>query len=223
MRRLLIVTLLFAAALTARASNRHVAHRFETSVPLRGIRRVVIEIPAGEIHLRNGSANDIVASGAVRREYDDDDERGEAQSSVDDVDVEIYTNGREAIVRRHFGAHAHGWRVTKTTNVELQLSVPSGVDVEFETRAGDIDIDGTFGNIDTDLRAGEIHVRTPRANVKELNASCRIGEVHTALGDRRIDREGVFPGTTHFVNPDGGRTTMNLHTTVGEVHVTLTK
>jgi DUF4097 and DUF4098 domain-containing protein YvlB len=222
MRRLLIVTLLFAAALAARA-DRHVAHHFETSVPLRTVRRVVIAIPAGEIHLRNGSTNDIVASGAVRRDYDDADEREEAQSSVDDIDVEIYTNGKEAIVRRHFGSHAHGWRVTKSTNVELQLSVPSGVDVEFETKAGDIDIDGTFGNIDTDLRAGEIHVRTPRANVKELNASCRIGEVHTALGDRQIDREGVFPGTTHFVNPDGGRTTMNLHTTVGEVHVTLTR
>lgn len=222
MRRLLIVTLLFAAALTARA-DRHVTHHFETFVPLRDIRRVVIEIPAGEIHLRNGNSNIIVASGAVRRDYDDDDDREDAQRSVDDIDVEIYTNGKEAIVRRHFGAHAHGWRVTKSTNVDLELDVPAGVDVEFETKAGDIDIDGTFGNIDTDLRAGEIHVRTPRANVKELNASCRIGEVHTALGDRQIDREGVFPGTTHFVNPDGGRTTMNLHTTVGEVHVTLTR
>jgi hypothetical protein len=59
--------------------------------------------------------------------------------------------------------------------------------------------------------------------VKELTASCRIGEVHTHLGDRTIDREGVFPGTTHFVNPNGGRSVMNLHTTVGEVHVTLTQ
>lgn len=222
MRRLLTIALLLASALAARA-DRHVTHRFETSLPLRNIKRVVIEIPAGEIHLRNGSTNDIVASGAVRREYDDDDDREEAQSSIDDVDVQIYTNGKEAIVRRRFGTHAHGWRITKSANVDLELAVPPGVDVSFTTKAGDIDIDGTFGNIDTDLRAGEIRVRTPRANVKELNASCRIGEVHTALGDRQIDREGVFPGTTHFVNPDGGRTTLNLHTTVGEVHVTLTK
>lgn len=222
MRRLLIVTLLFAAAFTARA-DRHVSHHFETSVPLRGIKRVVIEIPAGEIHLRNGKSNDIVASGAIRREYDDDDDREEMQQSIDDIGVEIYTNGKEAIVRRHFGTHSHGWRVTKTTNVDLDLSVPAGVDVAFETKAGEIEIEGTFGNIDTDLRAGEIRVRTPRANVKELNASTRIGEVHASLGDRTIEREGVFPGTTHFVNPDGGRSVLNLHTTVGEVHVTLTK
>ncbi len=221
MRRLLVITFLCAAALTARA-DRHVSHHFSTSVPLRNIKRVVIAIPAGEINLHNGTSNDIVASGSIRREYDDDDERAEAQRGVDDVDIELYTNGSEAIVRRRFGRHAHGWSFRKFAAVDLDLAVPQGVDVEFETKAGEIHIDGTFGDIDTDLRAGEIHVTTPRASVKELSASCRIGEVHTHLGDRVIEREGVFPGTTHFVNPNGGRATMNLHTTVGEVHVTLT-
>jgi len=222
MRRLFLFTLFIAAALGARADH-HLTHRFETSVPLRNIRRVIVAIPAGGIHVTNGKSNDIVASGAVRREYDDDDDRAELQRVIDDIDVEVYTNGSEAIVRRHYGPNAHGWRITKMAAVDLDLAVPPGVDIEFETKAGEIWLDGTFGNIDTDLRAGEIHVRTPRANVKELSASTRIGEVHTSLGDRRIDREGVFPGTTHFVNPEGGRSTMNLHTTVGEVHVTLTK
>jgi len=221
MRRLFLVPLLFAA-LTASAGHR-LTHHFQTSVPLRGIKRVVIAIPAGEIRVTNGNSNDIAVSGAVRRECDDDDERAEVQRSIDDIDVEVYTNGSEAIVRRHYGTHGHGWRVTNMASVDLELTLPPGVDLDFETKAGEIWLEGTFGNVDTDLRAGEIHVRTPRANVKELNASTRIGEVHTSLGDRRIDREGVFPGTTHFVNPDGGRTTMNLHTTVGEVHVTLTK
>lgn len=221
MRRLLVITLLCAAALTARA-DRHVSHHFSTSVPLRNVKRVVIAIPAGEIRLHNGTSNDIVASGFIRCNYDDDEDRNDRQRSVDDIDVEVYTNGSEAIVRRRFGRNAHGWSFRKFAGVDLDLSLPPSVDVEFETKAGEIHIDGTFGDIDTDLRAGEIHVTTPRAGVKELNASCRIGEVHTHLGDRIIEREGVFPGTTHFVNPNGGRATMNLHTTVGEVHVTLT-
>ena len=98
MRRLFTVTLLLAVAVGAHA-DRRVAHRFESSVPLRGIKRVVIEIPAGDIHVRNGNTNDIVASGEVRREYDDDDDRAEVQQSIDDVDVEIYTNGdRKSVV-----------------------------------------------------------------------------------------------------------------------------
>jgi hypothetical protein len=221
MRRLLLAALLLVAF--AAHADRHVTHRFQTSVPLRSIRRVIVEIPAGEIHVHNGAGNDLVASGSIRREYDDDDERDRFQRGIDDIDIEVFTNRDEAIVRRHFGPSAHGWRITKLASVDLELTLPPGVDIEFETKAGEIWLDGTFGNIDTDLRAGEIHVRTPRANVKELSASTRIGEVHTELGDRRIDREGVFPGTTHFVNPDGGRSTMNLHTTVGEVHVTLTR
>jgi len=221
MRRLLLAALLLAAF--AAHADRHVTHRFQTSVPLRSIKRVIVEIPAGEIRVHNGTGNDLVASGSIRREYDDDDERDRFQRGVDDIDIEVFTNRNEAIVRRHFGPHAHGWRMTSLASVDLELALPPGVDIEFETKAGEIWLDGTFGNIDTDLRAGEIHVRTPRANVKELSASTRIGEVHTALGDRQIDREGVFPGTTHFVNPDGGRYTMNLHTTVGEVHVTLTR
>lgn len=221
MRRLFLLPLLLAA-LTASAGHR-LTHHFETSVPLRNVKRVVIAIPAGEIHVTNGTSKDIAVRGAVRRECDDDDDRSEVQRSIDDIDVEVYSNGSEAIVRRHFGAHGHGWHVTNMASVDLELALPPGVDLEFETKAGEIWLEGTFGDVETDLRAGEIHVRTPRANVKELNASTRIGEVHTSLGDRRIDREGVFPGTTHFINPDGGRTTMNLHTTVGEVHVTLTK
>lgn len=222
MRRLLLVSLLLAAAFTARADPK-ITHRFETSIPLRGIKRVIVAIPAGEIRVRNGNTNDIVTSGTIRREYDDENERAKLQAVIDDINVEIYTNGSEAIVRRHYGPHANGWRATKMASTDLDLTLPPGVDLEFETKAGEIWLEGSFGNIETDLRAGEIHVRTPRANVKELSASCRIGEVHASLGDRTIEREGVFPGTTHFVNPDGGRSTMNLHTTVGEVHVTLTR
>jgi len=221
MRRLIVITFLLAAAVTARADH-HLSHRFETSLPLRNVKRVVVEIPAGEIRVHNGTSNDIVVSGSIRCDYDDDDDREGRQRGIDDIDIEIYANGSEAIVRRHFGRHAHGWRMTKLAGVDLDLAVPPGVDIAFETKFGEIRLEGTFGDIDTDLRAGEIHVETPRANVKELNASCRIGEVHTHLGDRIIEREGVFPGTTHFVNANG-RTTMNLHTTVGEVHVTLTR
>lgn len=222
MRRLFVITLLLAAAVTARA-DRHVTRAFSTSVPLRDIKRVVVEIPVGEISVTNGSGNQLSASGYIRREYDDDEERAEYQRVIDDISVEIYTSGNEAIVRRRFGPNARGWDAKKFATVNLDLEVPAGVDVEIATKIGEVTLEGSFGDVSTDLRAGEIRVRTPRANVKQLDASCRIGEVHASLGDRRITREGVFPGTTHFVNPDGGKGTMKLHTTVGEVHVTLTK
>ncbi len=224
MRRLILTTLFFLATLAIHADER-VSHRFETSVPLRSVRNVIVEIPAGEIHVRNGSTNDLVASGAIRQDADDDDDddRADLQRAIDDVSVEVYTNKDTAIVRRHFGPNARGWRVTKFSAIDLDLAVPKGVAITFETKAGEIWLEGSFGDLDADLRAGEVHLTTPRSDVHVLNASCRIGEVHTSFGDRTINREGVLPGTTHFVNPDGGQSRVNLHTTAGEVHVTLTK
>ncbi|GEM_PF-515428 len=223
MRRLILTALFFIAALALNADER-ISHRFETAVPLRSVRQVIVEIPAGEIHVRNGNTNDLVASGAVRQDADDDDDddRAGLQRAINDVSVEVYTNNDTAIVRRHFGPNARGWRVTKFSAIDLDLTVPKGVAISFETKAGELWLEGTFGDLDADLRAGEIHLTTPRAAVRELNASCRIGEVHASLGDRTITREGVLPGTTHFVNPEGGHSTVNLHTTAGEVHVTLT-
>src|SRR5947207_3151432 len=97
-------------------------------------------------------------------------------------------------------------------------SVPPGVDVTLETHYGEVDLDGTFGNVECDLTAGEIHVRTPRANVRDLSASVRIGEVHANLGDQSIDKEGLFPGGMQWVNASG-KSDLHVHTTFGEVHV----
>jgi hypothetical protein len=77
-------------------------------------------------------------------------------------------------------------------------------------------------DIDIDMRAGEIDVKVPKATVKELNASCRVGEVRTNLGHEVITREGVFPGRTKFVNA-AGKSHVNVHVTAGEVDVTLTQ
>jgi hypothetical protein len=106
--------------------------------------------------------------------------------------------------------------------MDLRIDLPPGIDVKFETSAGEVDIAGSFGDIDVDLGAGEIDVRVPRAAVRELKASCRIGEVRTNLGTEIVTKEGILPGRTSFFNASG-KTHVHLHTTVGEVDVTLTR
>src|SRR5205823_15124992 len=131
---------------------------------------------------------------------------------------EIDVNGDQAVVRRRFGSQAHSWSARSFhSGFEIKLEVPRGVDIILETKYGEVDIDGTFGNVECDLRAGEIHVRTPRANVRDLSASVRIGEVHANLGDHSVDREGLFPGTMTWIYADG-KADLHVHTTFGEVH-----
>ena len=213
---LLSATLLVATA----AAADDVEHKFQSVVPRGQVQRVLIDIPAGEFTIRNGAATHIGVSGVASRDYDGQRERIWAQKVVDDTAVEVYVNGSEAIVRRKFGKNADSWRAQKFTGIDLRLDLPPGVDVEFDTTAGEVDLEGDFGDINIDLRAGEIDVRIPRAKVRELNASCRIGEVRTNLGTEIVTKEGLLPGRTHYFNAKG-KTHVNVHVTAGEVDVTL--
>jgi hypothetical protein len=203
-------------------ANHEVTHRFESSVPAAAVRRIIVDIPAGEVTIRNGSSDTIRVTGSSKREYDGWQRQESNQKIVDDVSADIYVNREEAVIRRRFGANAQGWRAEHFTTFAMSIEVPAGTTVDLQTTYGEVSLDGTFGDVSVDLRAGEIHLTTPRAAVRELNASCRVGEVHTNLGSETIDREGIFPGRTHFENASG-HSRINVHTTAGEVHVTLTR
>jgi hypothetical protein len=220
--------LLFVAAALllagAAAADDEVTHPFAASATTHGqVHRVIIDIPAGSVKIRNGAAGRIAVHGEVRRHFDGYRRRAKEQSIANDITAEIAIDGDEATVRRHFGPGAQSWSAKSIhSDVDVTVDVPPGVDVDVSTRYGEVNIDGAFGKIDSDLRAGEVHVRTPRVNVRDLRASVLIGEVHTYFGDHYIENEGVFPRTAHFHNA-AGRSDVSVHSTFGEVHVTLTQ
>jgi hypothetical protein len=210
-----------ALLLSSAAFAADVEHAFQAAIPRGQVKRVVIDIPFGSFTVRNGAASRIALSGIASRDYDGAKERKWAQEVVNDTTVEIYVSGSDAVVRRKFGKKADSFRAQKFTEIDLRLELPPGLDVEFETSAGEVDVAGVFGDLDIDLRAGEVDVKIPKANVKELNASCRVGEVRTNLGHEIVTREGVLPGKTKYFNATG-KTHVNVHVTAGEVDVTLT-
>lgn len=214
----LFVALMLAA--TTVFADREVTHAISATIPAKSVRRVLIDLPVGEINVRNSNAGVIAIAGVARREYERD--REENQRIVNDIRAEIYVNNDQAVIRRRFGPNAQGWKASKLTVFDVTVTVPQGMAIELGTRVGEVNIEGIFGDIDVDLRAGEIEVRIPRSSVRELTASCRVGEVHTDFGDQIVDREGIFPGRTQFFNSKG-TSRVRLHTTAGEVNVTLTR
>lgn len=219
MRKPLVLAATLLAA-TAVFADEDVEHKFQSLVSRGQVQRVVIDVPHGSFTIRNGSPNHIGVSGVASRDYDGQHERIWAQKVVNDTSVEVYVNGPEAVVRRKFGSNADSWRSQKFTGIDLRLDLPPGVDIEFDTTAGEIDVDGDFGDVSIDLRAGEVDVRLPRAKVREMNASCRVGEVRAHLGNEVITKEGILPGRTHYFNPKG-KSHVNVHVTAGEVDVKL--
>ena len=220
MKRLLILSLL-VVSLPLLAETK-VRRQFESSIARGNVKRVVVDIPAGDITIRNGAADRLAVSGFVMREPDSDRSRNKEQRIVDDTTVEIYASNDEAIVRRRFGPEADSWRGGMFSDYRVRLDVPPGINIDLRTRYGDVSIEGSFGDIDIDLRAGDIDLRIPQRDVRELEASCRVGEVRTKIGDEITEREGLFPGKTRYSNP-AGKSIVNVHVTAGEIWVTLTR
>jgi hypothetical protein len=203
-------------------ADEEVRHPFSASVPRGAVRRVIIDIPAGEVDVRNGDGSKISISGEARLSFDSPRHYAERQAAIDDVTAVVRIAGDEAFIERQFGPSARGWSFRNfRTNYRIRVEVPRGMDVELGTRYGEVRIEGEFGDLDVDLRAGEIKVRTPRAAVRDLQASVRVGEVHADFGDQRVSNEGLFPGATSYHNSNG-RSRIRVHTTAGEVHVRLT-
>jgi hypothetical protein len=217
---LLAAALLLAA--TSAFADREVEHKFASAAPAGGVHRVVVDIPAGEVTVRNGPANEVRVHGRVTREYDGWQRQAKNQRMVDDISAEVIVNREEAVVRRRYGANARGFRAEHFTEFDIVVEVPIGVTIELQTHYGEVKIDGSFGDILVDMRAGDLDVRTPRANVRELSASCRVGEVTTNLGHEIIESAGLFPRSTRW-SKETGSSRLNLHVTAGDIDVKLTE
>src|SRR5512140_2800118 len=172
MRSIFVTTVMLLIA-TAAFADRQVVHQFSSEAAAANVKRLVIDIPSASVNVRNGSGDTIRVTGTARRDYDDWAER--EQKMVDDAAAEVYVSRDEAVVRRRFGPNAQGWRGQRFTTFDLTIEVPRGTALQFETSYGDVDIHGSFGNVDIALRAGKIGFTAPRADVRELSASARVG------------------------------------------------
>lgn len=219
--RTVFLSIALIGATTAFAGEEAVRKPISASIAKGKLQRVYVDVAAGQIEIRNGDAKAVALRGELERECDSQRDCAKQRAILDDITPTITVNGDEAIVEAKNGPNAKSWGArTFRTEWRLIVEVPKGMDLEIGTRYGELRIDGEFGNIEADLRAGEIEVRLPRASVRELNASVRVGEVHADLGDERINNEGILPGSTHFYN-ESGKSRVKLHTTVGEVRVRL--
>ena len=202
--KIFLATLLFAGS--AFAGDR----AFQTSVARDGVKRVVIALRAGDVKVRNGAADRISIHGTVHRDRTD-------VNDLDRLVAGITVSGNVATIQPLAPERIrHRWN----TNYDIVVEVPEGTSLQFESAAGEFNLDGSFGDVDLDIWAGDITMRSPRAAVRELSASVRVGEVHTNFPERSVDREGVLPGTTWYANALG-RGKVYLHAMAGDVKVDL--
>ncbi|HXI12331.1 MAG TPA: hypothetical protein VNM92_06765 [Thermoanaerobaculia bacterium] len=214
-------TLLLIFATSALADEKTARHPFQETVSSAGVERVIIEIPASELVISNGSAREVRLVGTAERDYDGSRDLERAQRIVDASAVRMRMDGTSLVLSRVLGRGAGKRSWTELTMFKLHLSVPEGMSIELEQRFGEVEMKGLFGDVKVDMKAGEVRIETPRRAIRELSVRAHIGEVSTNLGEKVIRKEGIFAGTTDYFNQNG-RSSLVVNLAVGEIDIILT-
>lgn len=217
-----LVLALAVSLIPALASAQQEAkHQFRTSVPVGNALRLVVDVPQSSLLVQNGPAERIEAYGTVIREYKKDRDSARAQEIADASSVHIEVRGTRAYVTRAFGAGAEGRKAQNSkTYFQVVVRIPKGMHVEVIQNTGAVSLDGSFGNVQVDMRAGEIELKVPKATVRELVAKATVGDVTTNLGDRVIHKQGVLAGKTQYLN-QAGHSFINLSVLAGDIDIQL--
>lgn len=217
---MLRIASLFLMASVAMADS-EVGKTIRKSISAQGVKSIEVKISVASLEIRTSAAREIQISGAIRREYDSPRGRERARKIVEDTDIEVLVRGDQATIReKKEGAARSGTARWVSNEVELRITLPAGSNLEVEMDVGELDIDGDLRDVGVEMNVGELSVRLPKRNVKELSAGARIGEVHADFGERTVTREGILAGRTRYAS-DTGIGIVDLSLDIGEVDITL--
>lgn len=200
-----------------------IGREIRESSPAAGIVRVEIEIPIAELRVENSTGSTIDVSGTIRQKFSRRDDREWAEAVVQSTRIVMEKRGDRLVIRRVQGPEADNWKAKRSpATIRSTVAVPAGMAIEVDQSIGELEIDGSFGGIDVELNIGELWIRTPRQDVRQLSARARIGEVHANLGDRIITKEGLLAGETLWSN-DSGLHRFRAEVGIGSIKIELTR
>jgi len=180
-------------------------------IPATGARSVRLELapgslsivasPDGQVHVKL----ELVCNG--------DDDCDEDASDVRLV-TELETRQLRLSVEGFSGINTHG------LHMRGQVQVPRDRAVEIELAAGELKIEGLEGDVDVDMKAGELSVRMPQRSVRSVQLRGMIGESRLVVDGHSYEHDGIFGHRVRWSEGTGAaRVTTNVM--VGETHVRL--
>lgn len=221
MRIISFLFLTLAVSLPALAADR-VEREITASASGADVRTIVIEIPSSSLTINTAPQRVVRVEGKASRTYRGEHNRASAERLLEEAEITTTLRGRTLYIERDLGPRgSRFWNSPNATQFHLTLTLPAGVPVELRQNAGTIDLDGSFGDLDVRLGAGDLTLRMPRTLLGELDAGTTVGELKTDLGPRVIEKSGVMAGSTTFLNPEGS-VKVRLRVRAGAIDVRLT-
>jgi hypothetical protein len=158
--------------------------RIEAGVEAKGLERLVIENPWGDVRVRTFAESRLEWIAAAQRQREDP--RLER--------VELEGEGAERTLRAAFAdleaAPGPGW---ERRRIDLAVTVPAGVALRIVTARGLAEARGAFGALEVESGAGAVRLRVSGGPLRVRTDS---GEISAVLGPERWSQPASFESTT---------------------------
>lgn len=221
--RAAVAAILFAAAAFAAEQPNRAVRNIDFTASVEGALRLEMNMATNSLVIENGPPGVIEISGTVERAWGREKHRARAEEIVSDAGVRVQMKGSRAVISRNFGPKAQGRSAQSgKTEYRLKLRVPRGMHIQIDQNAGSVALAGMFGDVNVELNAGEVSLKTPKSSVRELLADVKVGELTTNLGDRLVEKEGIMAGKMHFFN-EGSGGVVKVGVLAGDVKIELTR
>jgi hypothetical protein len=207
---------LFAATIllwATAAGADEIVRSFRQQIPVGSAEGITLEFPVGEVTVEAWDSSQI------------------------DLDVKIECNRRsrrcaDAAKALRLVYNTSGGRVrvevknwpkfggTKGMHVVARISVPRDLPLRAELGVGELNVEGTAGDLTVDLGVGEVNITLPKEAIGSVSLDTGIGEANLVAAGRRYESSGFL---AHEVRWDKGlgRAGVSVNCGVGEIDVTL--
>lgn len=192
-----------AAAFTSGQAAEETSH---STMPAAGIDRITVRVESGDIRLIADGKDDVIFTATRRVE---DDTREKAAAALKLARVQVDRSGSTIAIRDvvppEWNRGTHGPR---NANLRLDLHVPAGLSVKWDTGAGNCEVTGRFAEMSAHTGAGNVQasglscagamsVRSGAGNVEIDRAACSGSEarVESGAGNVRLSLTGLPAGT----------------------------
>ena len=202
--RILVATALGLASFATFAADDYREVR-EFSVPADAARQLIIDVGAGSLDVRGVKGQDAIRVRATI--VIDDADEDEARAFVEErVQVSLERNGDIARLVTEVDQPMVGWG--SDGRVDVEVTVPSDLDLRIDDGSGSIDIEGFVADIVIDDGSGSIDIRGA-GNVEiddgsgSIDVADATGDVYVNDGSGSVTIEGVG-GTVTIDDGSGG-------------------
>ena len=215
-----LTALMTAAALlwvvpAGAADTDEVVRSFRQQIPVGSADQVYLELPVGEVTVEawdNPQVNlDVKVACNQKRS------KSRCAEAAQGLRLVYNTSGDRLHVEVKNWPKISGG---KGLHLIARINVPRDLPLRTELGVGELNVQGTAGDLDVDLGVGEVNITLPKDSIRSVDLDTGIGEASLIAAGRRYESAGLMARELSW-DKGTGRSGVKVDCGVGEIDVIL--